>query len=280
MLFLALSIVASSLIFLIFRLFNKYEVDNLSAIITNYFVAASCGFLYKWPESNLYSYPWFWSACFLGLVFILLFVVMAKVTQENGISIAAVCNKLSVVIPVLFAVFFLKERLTIYTFLGIGLSLIGTYMALFENNQNLKRFVFPLILFVGSGFLDTFLKYNQTSLVEGDSFIWFTSSIFLFAGIFGLSYLVLFKRKGKVKFRSVLWGSILGVPNFFSILLLLWTLDFFSKQSAMVFPINNVGVVIVSSVLSFILFSEKRSRLNKLGLVIASIGILLIGFNL
>ncbi len=278
--FLIASILCSSIIFIIFRLFGRYQVDNLKAIVVNYFVAASCGLIYSLPDQVPFYYPWFWNAFFLGFIFIYLFVLMAKVTREIGISVASISNKLSVVIPVLFATLFLKEELNIMAWMGISLCLTGTFMALYRPSAATGISILPAIIFVGSGALDTFLKYNQQTNLSGDQHIWFTTSIFFFAGLFGLIYLFIRKKELRFKKNELKWGLILGVPNFFSILLILWTLEYFDTQSAKIFPINNLGVVLLASSVSFLLFQEKRSILNKVGLLLGIVGIAILAASL
>jgi len=278
--YLLLSIVASTSIFVIFRLFEKNGVNNIQAIVINYFVASACGFLFLPPPSDIYKYSWFINAVVLAILFFSLFVVMAKVTREIGVSVASISNKLSVVIPVLFAAVFLKEEISAWAWFGILLSIIGTFLALFKPGQFLKKMWLPIILFVGSGLLDTFLKYNQSSRLKSDEFIWFTCSIFFFAGLFGICYLLLKHRNLRISRRSIKWGFILGVPNYFSIILIILTLASFNDQSARIFPINNLGVVLLSSLLSFLFFSEKPTRLKVIGLLTGTIGVLILVFSL
>lgn len=278
--FLIASILCSSAIFIIFRLFNRYEVNNLKAIILNYFVAAGFGLIYSFPEQNPMNYPWFWNAFFLGFIFIYLFVLMARVTREIGISIASISNKLSVVIPVLFATLFLKEELNLIAWTGIILCLLGTFLALYNKSSSMGFSILPLIIFIGSGALDTFLKYNQQANLSGDQHIWFTSSIFFFAGSFGLIYLLIKQKRISFQKKELSWGLILGVPNFFSILLILWTLEHFNDQSAKIFPINNLGVVLLASMISFLIFKEKRSSINKFGLILGVVGIAILASSL
>ena len=122
MLDLAFSVLFSSLIFVIFKLFSKYKVETLYAIITNYFVAAIVGLLFYNGDVDLVEIPeksWFWGTFALGLLFILVFNLMAATAQKLGISVASVATKMSLVLPVLFGVFMYKEELGPIKILGI-----------------------------------------------------------------------------------------------------------------------------------------------------------------
>ena len=67
MAFLILTIVFSVSIVITFRLFSRFNIDNLQAITTNYLVAAILGFLVH-PEAYTFSElpgrPWFIFSCY------------------------------------------------------------------------------------------------------------------------------------------------------------------------------------------------------------------------
>ena len=72
MMYLAFSILFSSLIFVVFKLYAKYQVQTIYAIITNYFVACTVGILYYKEPINLGDITqksWFWGSLALGLLF-------------------------------------------------------------------------------------------------------------------------------------------------------------------------------------------------------------------
>ena len=107
MIYLLLSVLSSTLIFVIFKLFDVYRVQTLYAIITNYVVACSVGlFLYEGTiqVEEMVNTSWFWGPVALGLLFIVIFNLMAKTAQVAGVSVASVATKMSLAIPVIFGV--------------------------------------------------------------------------------------------------------------------------------------------------------------------------------
>ena len=129
---LALSVLFSSLIFVVFKLFSKYKIETLYAIISNYFVACTVGlFFYKGEVSivEIPEKPWFWGTFALGFLFIIVFNLMAATSQRLGVSVASVATKMSLVIPVLVGVFLYKEELGGFKILGILLALAAVYFA-------------------------------------------------------------------------------------------------------------------------------------------------------
>ena len=76
--------------------------------------------------------------------------------------------------------------------------------------------------------------------------------------------------------KNLIAGIILGVPNYYSILFLIKALQIKGFESSTLFTINNVGIVVVSTIVGLILFKEKFSLKNKIGILLAITGIVLV----
>lgn len=287
MIWLLLSIASSTLIFAIFKLFTKYNINNLQAIVVNYYVAFAVGFLsgdFDFSVLDLGSKPWSVSIIILGFLFITLFQVMALVSQKFGVSAVSVAVKMSLVIPVLAAVFIYHEDISFLKGIGILCALAAVYLATLkpEKTKGKPAYLFlPIILFVGSGFLDAFINFNQAILVPVGDQAYFASSIFFVAGIFGfifISYQALMK-KVSFQWKNILAGILLGIPNYGSIYFLLQALEIKSLESSVIFPINNVGIVALSVIVGKLFFNEHLSKTNKAGIALALIAILLIAIK-
>lgn len=229
--------------------------------------------LHALPDQN-----WFYSIFILGILFISLFQLMAFVSQKFGVAIVSVAVKMSLIIPVLFALLFYKEQVSFYQTAGIILALAAVYLATAKNKTQAATFsILPLILFLGSGFLDTLIQYVQQSEVAPQQQAAFTSFSFLIAGLIGVCWVLLKERFiPKIHLRSVLGGIVLGIPNYGSIYFLLKALSQDGVSAALIFPINNVGIVAVSALCGFILFKEHLSTRNKMGIILALLSIVLI----
>ncbi len=286
MLDLVLSVLFSSLIFVIFKLFDTYKVETLYAIITNYLVACTVGLLYYQGEisiTDIPQKPWFWGTLSLGLLFIIVFNLMAAASQRNGVAVASVATKMSFVLPVLFGVYVYHEQLGIIKILGMILALVAVYFAsVKEKSVSIKKpsLLLPILVFIGSGLIDTSLKYIQESYIEEKEFALFSSTVFASAATIGVLFILLksIKKPLKVNFRNILGGIVLGVPNYFSIYFLLRALQNDTLNSASIFTINNVAIVMFSTLLGIILFREKISLKNWGGILLAVISILLVAF--
>ena len=285
MFYLLISICISSFLFVIFKLFDVLKVNTFQAIVVNYFVAAVLGF---YLSNNSVSFqeipnqPWFIGAFLLGIMFILVFNVMALTSQKNGLSVAPVSSKMSVVIAIVFGVWYYEESLGFIKLSGILLALIAVYLTSVKEKKETTvkqvSLLFPILLFFGSGAIDTSLKFIETSFVEEGGVPLFSATIFGCAFILGMTILLYQIVKGtfRFEFKNILGGILLGVPNYFSIVYLLKALSTDGMESSTAFTLNNVGIVILSTLFGLFIFKEKLIWKNWLGIVIAIVSILLV----
>ncbi len=102
------------------------------------------------------------------------------------------------------------------------------------------------------------------------AFIYFVSFLF---GVLLVAY-DLIKGKSKWQWKSALGGLVLGTVNFFSTCCIYQAMRVF--DNVVLFPIYNIGVVCLSALSGWLLFKEKLTWKNYLGLAIAIIAVLLI----
>ena len=282
---LLLSILSSTLIFIVFKLFDRFRVNTFQAIVVNYVVAASCGILLSEGSFNLWELPqydWWYFALGLGFVFILIFYLMAWTTQKSGLSVVSVATKMSVVVPILFGLLYYHENLGIFKGLGILLALISVYLTSLKTRDlapiDKRNIIFPILVFLGSGFIDTSLKYLENTYVSPQEVPMFSASIFGGAFLLGILFLLGQTVTGKVNFsyKSILGGIALGIPNYFSVYFLLKALKSSILESSGIFTVNNVAIVMLSTIMGILLFREKLLFKNWIGVLLAIISIFLI----
>ena len=87
------------------------------------------------------------------------------------------------------------------------------------------------------------------------------------------------RKKQVFQLKNLLAGILIGIPNYFSI----WCLVHFLQEgiwpSSASIPVNNMGIVLFSSVTAWILFKERLSKVNWIGIVLSLIAIYLIAFG-
>lgn len=286
MLYLILSILGSSAIMIVFKLYDRFKVNTPLAIVVNYLVAAVLSFAFDDTGisfSEAPSQPWFYNALLMGVLFITLFNIIGLSAQKIGVSVTTVANKMSLIIPVLFSVFYLGESSNLIKFSGIGLALIAVIFTSIQAERtdvDARYAFYPLIVFAGSGFIDAFFKYNQVYTLGENGNKPFTGWIFLTAFFLGVFFLIqqYVKHRRYPSLKDVLGGVALGIPNYFSVYFLLKSLSQ-GLEGSVVIPVNNMAIVAVGALAGIGLFKEKVSKINIVGIVLCVISIALIAFS-
>lgn len=279
--YLLFSIICSTLIFVIFKQLRRYHISTLQVISINYIVACSMGltmFNREITIENTLKSEWFLGAIFLGFLFISIFFVMAKTTQKNGVSVASVASKMSVVIPIIFGIYVYGESTEIQKIIGIILALLAVYLTSVKSSSKTHfktNLLLPILLFLGSGTIDTSIKYIETTFVADDGIPIFSASIFGMAAILGI-LLLLIKGEYKISLKAFISGIILGIVNYGSIFFLLKALDHDLFESSTLFTINHVAIVMLSTLIGLLFFKEQLSKKNWIGIGLAIIAIILV----
>ncbi len=286
MIYLLLSILFNAVLFIIIKLFAKFNIDALQALVVNYFVAFGVGLFFldtSFSPNIIISQEWFKGSILLGFIFISTFYVTTITSQRNGLSVASVASKMSVIIPIILGVFLYDETLGSVKILGIIIALIAVYFTSKKETgeiQQASNLVFPILVFIGAGTIDSSLKYLQTFLVPSNQIGLFSSVTFFCAFSVGILILVFLSLKGEIKFagRNILGGIALGLPNFFSLYYLVKMLEAKAFESATLFTIHNIAIVLVSTFVGILFFKERISMRNALGIGLALFALFLVTY--
>jgi multidrug transporter EmrE-like cation transporter len=281
MISLVLTILFSTLIIVLFRLLGVLKVSELQTITFNYFFAVLYG-LIIWSEPILpRSYiqkPWFEFSLLIGVFFIITFFLLSKSTRVAGVSITAVASRMSVLIPVVAGFVIFNDRLNALKVAGIILAIFSFYL-IFKPREKvvvrLKRIVLPALLFFGIGTNDAMMKYIQHNYLTNDLSL-FLTILFFVAFIIGLIVMLITLINGKEAFsvKNVFWGFILGSFNFGSTYFFIQSMSVF--ESSVFFPVVNVSIVVLSSLIGLFIFKEKLRWINWLGIMVALTAIVII----
>jgi drug/metabolite transporter (DMT)-like permease len=271
-------------------MFARYRVDNLNAIIINYFtcVAAASLFLGSFAiPVDLFSQRWFPYALLMAFMFIIGFNVMALAFQKAGVALTVIIVKMSLILPVVFAVVFYSESLGYLKALGIIAAISAIILVNLPGKKEAHELhlttdilMLPVLAFVMSGVIEIILYFVQVEqLLMGDDLI-FVATSFGMAGIIGTLYSVyrLAKNKIGLKTKDILAGISLGLPNFLTIYLLLYLLKQ-GWEGSVLFPLNNIGILTLTALVGIIFYNEKMNLKKGIGLILSTAAIFLIGMS-
>jgi hypothetical protein len=243
-LFLAISLI--SILFLIFKIFKKADINSFHAVVVNYYVCLITGILFLGyiPSSTHFRPDWLQFGILTGSLFLPTFYLMAYTIEKINVSVATVANKMSLIIPVIFSYFFLRkgpDHFSILNISGIALAILAIFLTSYSNSKSDKKspfnyyFLLPIALFTFGGVLDSMVNYANYAYLEGKDQGLFTIVMFATAATIGTMALgtkMVYTKKGIV-LKDIIGGLILGIPNFFSLYFFLKALSDFNNDGAL-----------------------------------------------
>jgi len=276
----------NAILFVIIKSFAKFNINALQALVVNYLTAFLVGLLFlnnQKIDSQILQKNWIFGSIILGFIFIGTFYATTIASQRNGLSTASVASKMSIIIPILSGVLLFHEVLNSIKISGIILALIAVHFTSKKEKGEIQasgNLLYPAMVFVGAGTIDASLKYLQSHFVPENEVGIFSTLTFLcafFVGILIISFQVIVN-KTKIYGRNILGGIVLGIPNFFSLYYLIKMLEAKAFQSATLFTIHNIAIVILTSIVGVLFFNEKLNKRNIFGILLALLAIFLVTY--
>jgi drug/metabolite transporter (DMT)-like permease len=134
------------------------------------------------------------SGLFIGMLFIVVFQIAALTAQKAGVAITSIAGKMSMVIPIIAGILLYGDKITTQRVLGMTLAIVAVVLSSFKSNKadsqkethgNLT-WLLPLLLFIGSGMVDTSIKWSQHHHMNGQNNGFYFSLLFGSAGLIGV----------------------------------------------------------------------------------------------
>lgn len=296
MIYLALSVLFSVLLLVNFRLFPKYSVNTTQAISLNYIVCFLTGLILMPKEQSFaldLTQNWTWYCLLLGIGFIVTFLLSGMATQRMGMTATSLANNISLVLPVMASLFLFNTDMQFdsVNYLGLACAFVALVLVSIKKETTAEADLKSVGISGGLLVLGVFLMYGITNtainflnlryIPNPDLTIPVTLVMVLGAVIAGLCLFAYtsWKENNLPNKQTLIASVTLGVPNFLSFFLLILALTAFGNSGAFVYPIYNIGVILISSLVGILFFREKLSLLNYTGLGIALLAIVLISYQ-
>lgn len=279
MIYIALAIFCSVIVSINFKLFKRYYTNAYQAIVFNYPTAAIFCLLFFKPDLSITPKNNEWLLfIIIAILLISIFYFIGKSIETSGMVLTSIAQRLSVVIPVLSAFLIFGETSTTLKIIGLSIGLLAIIASKPSGKADYSYLSswYPLIVFLGTGILD--ILFNLLTKLNQLTFTASLVYIFTIATFLGFASLLFQKIKGNLNFqlKAVFAGVFLGFFNFGSIYFYIKALQIESHQPSVVFSSLDIGVIALGSLIGIILFKEKLSRLNIIGLVLAVLAILIL----
>ncbi|MBR3784868.1 MAG: DMT family transporter [Firmicutes bacterium] len=268
MIYLVLAIVSSACVSIFMRLSEHYIKSEMAMFLANYGICTVLAFIFM--EYTLGETLSQGGAVILGLglttgaLYLGGFMLLKYNMKHNGIVLSSTFMKLGVLIPTLMAVVIFGEMPEALQILGIILALAAIVVIQFEK-ESIKegnKKLWLLLVLIGSGMADAMSNiYEQVGPPGGkDGFllITFGTALLLTCAIMLI---------GKMQFgkADLLFGMLIGIPNYFSARFLLLALG--SVDAVIAYPVYSVATLITITLVGLLCFHEKLSRKKAVALV-------------
>lgn len=276
MLNLLLAIASSSLVSIVMRTSEKYTKGNHGMLAVNYVIcvimaAFYTGFGNLFPKAEGIGFTLGLGTC-TGILYLVGLLLVQLNIQKNGVVLSSIFQKLGLIVQVLISIIFFKEQPQFIQVLGIIICLVAVVMINFEKGQTAVQFKLGLFLILlSSGFCDVMSKIHEEmgNPALADHFLFYTFGVAMI-----LCIALIIVKKELFGWKDVLFGILLGIPNYFSASFLLKALN--DIAAVIVFPTFSVATVVVISMTGMLVFKEKLSKKQwiAMGLILAALVLL------
>lgn len=285
MLYLALAILCSSSIALIFKHSEGRNLNRYAVTTANYIIAVVISILLRGMQTSaglgeiqisgiwdvLYQtimqsqaldreFGEIWAVAaglFAGVVFFLGFVYYQVSVRRYGISLAGTFIKLGILVPMALSLLFWREYPTAVQWAGMALAVVSILLVNNPASASTGRSFRPalLLLFLFGGLAEFSNKIFQKYGYQEDKSL-FLLTTFAVAGVCSAIATVVLNRK--ITWRDLFVGAAVGVPNLFASYFLILALD--SIPAAVAFPIFGAGSIVCINLAGVLIFRERLSK--------------------
>ncbi len=308
MVFLLCAIFLGSLFSIVFKLCQQHGINTEQVILFNYVTAFVVSIApIVWPVVSspavtvadyVLDTEIFFLAVVQGIFFMLGFIVMNRSTWRSGVALTTSSARASLILPVILSWALLAQPAP--RWIPVVLVLLAMLMIMLPA-QSIKHPAAvqtgisdevrrrKTVLALGSVFLvygitDFTLKVVQNAVeqacggdpvVVGNHMSSLMTIIFLMASLASLAvccYTESFK-KSKVGLASIQGGIVLGLVNTGCTFCMLKALG--KMSTGLFYPLYNIGIVIVASLVGVFFFKEKLKWLQIAGILVAVVAIAL-----
>jgi len=276
MIYLFLAILSSVGVSVVMRLSTKRAAGSMVMLSTNYFMCLLIAALFtgfdRLVPASPHLFDTVWMGGVNGALYLSSFVLYQHSVKRNGIVLSSTFMKLGLLVPILISVFAFWELPTFAQSIGFLIAIGGILLMQVGGKDPGGSFSFGLLLLLvlGGGANAMSEVYDAIGEITLSSqFLLYT-----FAAAFVLCCLLTMLRKEKPTRYSILYGLLIGIPNYFSARFLLLSLG--SVPAMIAHPTYSAVSVGVVAVLGVCLFRERLSKRQwfAMGIILISLVLL------
>lgn len=278
MLYLILAILSSTLVSVFMRVSETRVRSTMVMFMANYAVCALVALGYLTGGSLLPRESGGGYALLLGIVggglFLGSFALLRLNIRKNGMVLSALFMKLGVLVPIVIAVCFFRERPTSVQILGFLLA-VAAILVMNLGGSSVGRIsagsIWLIVLLLAGGLTDSLINiYDKTGAAAWKEH--FLLLIFVSACAICLVWTVV--RKQPVLLPDLLFGGLIGIPNYYSTRFLM--LSLINVKAVVAYPVYNAGSIILITLAGVLAFRESLNRRKIIGICLILAALILL----
>lgn len=279
MVYLALAICCSVAVATVITYAHRRSLPTFALFAINYVVATAASVIGSGASPRIFGEPAeLGLAVVLGVLFIGCFWLMMKSVQKLGMVIPVTLMRLAAVIPTTASILLYAEIPTTLQVAGILLAFLALPLASPKpiTRASLRPlleggFGWGLLLFAGFGVTEFLFKF-QKEVLPMDNPSDLLQVVFGTAMLIGIG--AAWRLRERITLHLLVTGAVLGVVNMYSARFLILALR--ELPGMVIFPINGIGVIMLSTVVAILVWKERLSPRNYLYLALAAVALVLI----
>ena len=260
MVYLLLAIVCGALISVLMRLSTEKATGGIGMLAINYLMCTVLAVLYAggWDGSGgmMGLSGTVFMGIFNGVLYLSGFVLLRYIIEKHGVVLASTFQKLGLLVPMVLSVFLFGEIPALWQIVGFALALVSIVLVNTDGERSgagKKAGLILLLLICGGA--DAMSKVFE-QLGEPRWSEYFLLITFATAAL--LCFALAVRKRERFGKWEILFGLILGIPNYFSARFLLLSLN--HVPAVVVYPTFSVGVILAVTAAGVCLFKERLSR--------------------
>lgn len=274
MIYLILAIFSSAMVSVVMRLSDGSVKNNLGMLVMNYLMCTLLGAGCAGADSLVSSWDRGLAltcamGCFNGVLYLVSFLLFQMNVKRNGVVLSATFMKLGLLVTMVVSICFYGEIPGLLQGLGFLLAVAAIVMINYRKEAGTASFKAGLLwLLLCGGMADAMSKIFEESGVPGmgDPFLFFTFAMALI-----LCFVYMRKKGQRIQRNEVLFGLLIGIPNFYSSKFLLWALA--DVPAVLAYPVYSVATILVVTLAGILLFRERLEKRQwiALGIILAAL---------
>ena len=276
MLNLLLAIASSALVSITMRFSEGKIKNNIAMLAVNYLM---CSFL-AWGYTGFGSFrplelgrqTTVILGSINGVLYLAGFLLLQRNIRVNGVVLSATFIKLGLLVSMAVSVIFFGERPEIWQWAGFALAVAAIVLMNYRPGEgkagNMAGLILLLLAGGGGDAMSKIFEELGNPAFSGH----FRLTTFLMA--LGLCLMLFGLRKEAAGIREVLFGLLIGIPNFFSAKFLLGALK--DIAAVVVYPVYSVATILAVTVTGVLVFREKLEKRQWIALAMILVALALL----